>query len=121
MVSTCEPYDDTDEVQPYSFFMLASNDENSSMCVDDSFMKKDVVLYNENVNYTLMVNEYDSIVFLYSYSCINDCENFSVGEEKYIGFKFTKDGNDRLGWIKLRLVPVWGTVDTNLIETAIQN
>ena len=53
---------------------------------------------------------------------IYNCWNFPVDEEKYIGFKVYSGGEYRLGWIKIKLHPIWGNreVDTELIETAIQ-
>ena len=123
--STCGQIDENDPVSTSSVFEITANDFNDPLSFEDNFQFiNSTFLFRENVEYTLMndPNEEEQIVTGSHNKHIYNCWNFPTDEEKYIGFRITKNGNSRYGWIKIKLHPTWGgkVVDTELIETAIQ-
>ena len=119
--NTCEPTGENDVVETYEFYSLLANDKYSLLSAEDNFEKRDFVLFKENVNYTLYSHDNNDSTFYDSKNYVYDCENFPTNVEKYIGFKYTKHNEPRLGWLKLKLVYTNHTVDTRLVETAIQD
>ncbi len=122
--STCGMIGENDPVSTSTVLEVTANDFNDHLSLDDAFISGNPFLFRENVEYTLMndYNEEEHIVTGNHIHSIYDCWNFPTNEEKYIGFKVYSDGEYRLGWIKIKLHPIWGNreVDTELIETAIQ-
>lgn len=119
--STCETIEENDPVNTSKVFEVFANDYDNAFGAEDHFQTGEAVLFRENVKYSL-ANPGDEIVDVNYYNNIYDCWNFPTDEEKYIGFRITKNGNSRYGWLKIKLHPTWGgkVVDTELIETAIQ-
>lgn len=123
--STCGQIDENDPVSTSSVFEITANDFNDPLSFDYNFQFiNSTFLFREDVEYTLMndPNEEEQIVTGSHNKHIYSCWNFPTDEEKYIGFRITKNGNSRYGWLKIKLHPTWGgkVVDTELIETAIQ-
>ncbi len=121
--STCGKVDENDYVGTTKLYELKANDANEPINFDDSFQYAEVKIFRENIEYTLYnPNEEEQTVVGNHNKCIYECWNFPTDEEKYIGFRITKNGNSRYGWLKIKLHPTWGgkVVDTELIETAIQ-
>jgi hypothetical protein len=123
--STCGQIDENDPVSTSNVFEITANDFNDHLNFEDNFQFiNSTFLFRENVEYTLMndPNEEEQIVTGSHTKHIYSCWNFPTDEEKYIGFRITKNGNSRYGWLKIKLHPTWGgkVVDTELIETAIQ-
>ena len=119
--STCETIEENDPVNTSKVFEVFANDYDNTFGAEDHFQTGKAVLFRENVKYSLAYPG-DEIVDVDYYNNIYDCWNFPTDEEKYIGFRITKNGNSRYGWLKIKLHPTWGgkVVDTELIETAIQ-
>ena len=123
--STCGQIDENDPVSTSSVFEITANDFNDPLSFEDNFQFiNSTFLFRENVEYTLMndPNEEEQIVTGSHNKHIYSCWNFPTDEEKYIGFRITKNGNSRYGWLKIKLHSIWDgrVVDTELIETAIQ-
>ena len=123
--STCGKIEENDPVGTSTMFEITANNFNDHLSLDDHFQfTNSTRLFKENIEYTLM-HDYkgkENIVTGDHVRYIYNCWNFPVDEEKYIGFKLYSHGEYHLGWIKIKLHPVWGdrVVDTELIETAIQ-
>ena len=119
--STCETIEENDPVNTSKVFEVFDNDYDNTFGAEDHFQTGNAVLFRENVKYSLAYPG-DEIVDVDYYNNIYDCWNFPTDEEKYIGFRITKNGNSRYGWLKIKLHPTWGgkVVNTELIETAIQ-
>ena len=123
--STCGQIDENDPVSTSNVFEITANDFNDHLSFEDNFQFiNSTFLFREDVEYTLMndPNEEEQIITGSHNKHIYSCWNFPTDEEKYIGFRITKNGNSRYGWLKIKLHPTWGgkVVDTELIETAIQ-
>ena len=123
--STCGKIDENDPVSISNVFEITANDFNDHLSFEDNFQYiSSTFLFRENIEFTLMndPNEEELIVTGTHAKNISSCWNFPTDEEKYIGFRITKNGNSRYGWLKIKLHPTWGgkVVDTELIETAIQ-
>ena len=123
--STCGQIDENDPVSTSNVFEITANDFNDPLSFEDNFQFiNSTFLFREDVEYTLMndPNEEEQIITGSHNKHIYSCWNFPTDEEKYIGFRITKNGNSRYGWLKIKLHPTWGgkVVDTELIETAIQ-
>ena len=86
-----------------------------------SYLYRDTIVDNAyGVLGVLYLSVYSSCIMLSENSnYLYDCENFPSNIDKYIGFRITKDGTSRLGWLKLNLIGD-ETVKVHLIETAIQ-
>jgi hypothetical protein len=118
--STCETIEENDPVNTSKVFEVFANDYDNTFGAEDHFQTGNAVLFRENVKYSLAYPG-DEIVDVDYYNNIYDCWNFPTDEEKYIGFRITKNGNSRYGWLKIKLKSWDGkVVDTELIETAIQ-
>lgn len=118
--NTCEMLSEYDEVHPLSRFMVYANEANDLFRIDDCFQSTKVNLFLENTQATVNWDgSNDTINYYWTQKYIYDCNNFPTNTEKYIGFKITKDGKPRLGWLKLNLIGV-NTVEVHLLETAIQ-
>jgi len=121
--STCEKTTEGDLVHTSKVFEVFANDYNDPYNVDNPFLSGNVALFKEDVSYSLAdPDEVNHTVSVSSKKYIYSCWNFPTDEEKYIGFKFTKNGVSRLGWLKLKLHSIGkrSVVNTELFETAIQ-
>ena len=123
--STCGKIEENDPVSTTTVFEITANDFNDHLCLEDHFQyTNSTFLFREDIEYTLMdsPNEEEQIVTGSHTKHIYHCWNFPTDEEKYIGFKLTKNGTSRLGWLKIMLCPTWDgrVVNTKLIEIAIE-
>ena len=119
--STCDKIADDDQVNTSSVFEVTAGDYDEEFSKDDNFKSTDIVLFREDINYpTMWSHETEDTIFLSHQNYIYHCWNFPTDMEKYIGFKFTKNGESRLGWLKIELIATSGVANTRLIETAIQ-
>lgn len=121
--STCGKIEENDPVSTSTVFEITANDFNDHLSLDDHFQHTNsTFLFREDIAYTLWdePNEDEHIVTGSNVHHIYHCWYFPTDAEKYIGFKLTKNGESRLGWLKIKLHPAWSSVDTELIETAIQ-
>jgi len=119
--STCGKTTENDQVHTSNMFEVFANDVDDTFVLDDEFQSTNITLFRQDVDYQLG-DPFEDIVYVDHHKYIYQCWNFPTDEEKYIGFKFTKNGESRLGWLKLKLHSTWSSkvVDTELIETAIQ-
>lgn len=114
---TCNPIAETDSLLSITE-KLANIGHNSgdSYGTDDTFKNMEVVLKNRSYFYP----GGDETVEDVTYHCMieerNDCDNFPMDEEKYIGFKIIDNNKSRLGWMKVILHHDY----VELLETAIQ-
>jgi hypothetical protein len=116
----CEMIAEDDEpLGPYAEINIVAKDKDEQLSNEAQFVTDQrLSLYipdYERIDGYLGIGydsvEIDHVVFDYH------CYKFPTGDEKYIGVKVTKNGRERLGWIKLFIHP-GGMVD--LLETAIQ-
>lgn len=119
--STCGEIAENDPVNTSKVFEVNAKDSNEVFDIGDQFLSGDAILFRENVHYSL-ADPGEEMVEVSENKYIYDCWNFPTDEEKYIGFKLTRNGKSRLGWLKIKLIPTWDgrVVDTELIETAVQ-
>ena len=114
---TCEQVAETDSVVSVTEKLsLYANDANDSFDNDDTFMSKDVILKDRSYSYPAGYENGDHVLYHYEVSYWNDCDYFPMEEEKYIGFRITKNDESRLGWMKIIL----HEDHVELLETAIQ-
>ena len=114
---TCERIAETDSiVSTTEKLSLYANNPNDGFDKDDTFMSTDVVLKNRSYFYPAGTENGDHVLYHYDISYENDCDYFPMDEEKYIGFKITKNDRSRLGWMKVILHDDY----VELLETAIQ-
>ena len=121
--SNCEPFDENDQVDTSVRFELYANNYGDPINVDDYFQSTELTLFRESYEYQLHDQDYETQIDVVNHSkYIFNCWNFPSNADKYIGFKITKDGQTRLGWLKLRLIgyPDDDVVNVQLLETAIQ-
>lgn len=117
----CEKFSENDVVHTSNKFVLSASNPNDVFSIDDYFQSNTHYLFIENINVGPVDNilESNDTTYVWDSRVIRDCDNFPTNTEKYIGFKITKDGTSRLGWLKLNLIGD-ETVKVHLIETAIQ-
>lgn len=121
--STCDKIDETDYVGNAKVFELTACDANDPLSLNDHFQSAEFKIFRENYSYSLYYpDEATQTVMGNHNKYIYDCWNFPTDEEKYIGFKLTRNGTSRLGWLKIMLCPTWDgrVVNTKLIEVAIE-
>ena len=121
--STCDKIEENDPVHVSNVFEAFAFDRDDLFDIDAHFQSGKVALFRQDVRYSLAdPDDINHTVSINAYESIYSCWNFPTDEEKYIGFRITKNGNSRYGWLKIKLHPTWGgkVVDTELIETAIQ-
>ena len=119
--STCEKEEEDDEVLTTTAFVATANVEGSVLNTTDNFMSEHVVLFRENIDIALEpVTSNDTIYYstqTYNFSC----DNYETNTMTYIGFKLTREGKSRLGWLKIYLYSLFGNVvHAENLETAIQ-
>lgn len=123
VLSTCEKIAEDDPLNNTKVFEVFANDADDAFGIDDHFQSGNAVLFRESYAYSLSDPNVDNQTVTTNYTqFIYTCWNFPTNEEKYIGFRINQNGNQRYGWLKIKLVPTWENkvVDTELIETAIQ-
>lgn len=116
---SCEKLADDDELSYTSErSIINAKDTNEQLSFDDSFINpKRHILYTTNTEEVDCLELEQDTIECYHTSHDYKCHMFPSGEDKYIGVKVTKNGKEKLGWIKLHIYPN-GWAD--LIETAIQ-
>lgn len=121
-INYCEKVSEEDEVHTTSGFVLSASNLNDVFSVDDCFQSKEHYLFIENKTTNGPVDNIqlsNDTTYVWISTVIRDCSYFPTNADKYIGFRITKDGTSRLGWLKLNLIG-GETVNVHLIETAIQ-
>ena len=119
--TTCEKESDDDEVIITNEFMATTNAEGGTLYMSDNYSSDHVILFRENIEFLLEpVTSNDTIYYstqIYDFSC----DNYETNTMTYIGFKLTRDGKSRLGWLKIYLYSLLGNVvHAEIHETAIQ-
>ncbi|MCD4736923.1 MAG: hypothetical protein K8R53_12835 [Bacteroidales bacterium] len=116
---TCQRFDGSDNVSEikYDQFYIKLLEKNDIINKFENF-KTDSSQLNEDAYYYYSYYEIapDTIevsVLVHYYNCFSFPEN----EIKYIGIKYTKDGRERLGWVKLSITE--GYI-ISIFESAIQ-
>ena len=121
-IHTCERIAETDTVisvtEKFAIFDKSQGDE---LKMSDYFETADVVLRNRSyeIGYEPTGWGTDNLIHV-TYYQRNNCEYFPLQEEKYIGFKYTDNENNKfLGWIKI-IIQCYYDYGAILLETAIQ-
>ncbi len=115
---TCNQIAETDSiVSTNEKFSLYANNAGQSFDSGNSFMSTNVTLKNRPYYYPIGgETTIENIVYQHMHDEKDDCDTFPMDEEKYIGFKITKNDRSRLGWMKVILHHDY----VELLETAIQ-
>ena len=119
---TCERVDDADIVEDSKEKLsLTAANADESFGLEDSFLSTEVAL--NGFSYGFCDDPVDLGTDFVTQECDNynnDCDYFPMNKEQYIGFKFTIDGRDHLGWMKIILEENMGEYYVRPIESAIQ-
>ena len=94
--------DEKSPVRDITIHVLDNKSQDSTRAITEEFSAK-----HANLHY--VCNKYN-----------DDCDYFPMDKEQYIGFKFTIDGRDHLGWMKIILEERQGDYYVRPIESAIQ-
>lgn len=114
---TCNQIAETDSVlSTNEKFSLYANNAGQSFDADNTFMSTNVTLKNRSYYYPIGSETIENMVYQHMHDGKNDCDTFPMEEEKYIGFKITKNGRSQLGWMKVIL----HHDHVELLETAIK-
>lgn len=113
---TCNQIAETDSVlSTNEKFSLYANNAGQSFDADNTFMSTNVTLKNRSYYHPIGSETIENTDYQHMLDEKNDCDAFPMEEEKYIGFKITKNGRSRLGWMKVIL----HRDHVELLETAI--
>jgi hypothetical protein len=119
--STCEKEEDDDEVILTNAFVATANAEGGALSTTDNFLSEHVVLFRENIDIALEPITSSDTIYNSTQTYDFSCDNYETNTMTYIGFKLTRDGQSRLGWLKIYLSSNFGNVvHTEIHETAIQ-
>lgn len=119
--STCEIEDEDDEVLSTTAFEATANAENDALNMSDNFSSDNVVLFRENIEFILEPVTSNDTIYYSTQTYDFSCDNYETNTMTYIGFKLTRDGKSRLGWLKIYLYSLFGNVvHAENLETAIQ-
>ena len=119
--STCEKEEDDDEVILTNVFVATANAEGDALSTTDNFLPEHVVLFRENIDIALEPITSNDTIYNSNQTYDFSCDNYETNTMTYIGFKLTRDGQSRLGWLKIYLSSNFGNVvHTEIHETAIQ-
>ena len=115
---TCNQINETDSiVSTNEKFSLYADNAGQSFDSGNSFMSTNVTLKNRPYYFPIGdETTIENIVYQHMQYEKYDCDAFPMDEEKYIGFKITKNDRNRLGWMKVILHHDY----VELLETAIQ-
>lgn len=127
-IISCNQIDESDPYQPdYSYVseVLIQLNKNEVLNKDDSFALFDypINLFQSNAVFPTQVLLDTTDVTMYgTWTFANEeCFNFPLDEEFYIGFKYSNESRDRIGWIKLIIEPdANGHYYVKPLESAIQ-
>jgi len=119
---SCERMEETDIIESTTEKLsLNSFDEGDNLPIESFFMSTEVCLKNRSYYYYGSPTGFGTSTITYhGHSTMNNCDYFPLDEVKYIGFKFSKNGIDRFGWIKIILENDGFDHTIKIIETAIQ-
>ena len=115
---TCNQINETDSiVSTNEKFSLYADNAGQSFDSGNSFMSTNVTLKNRPYYFPIGdETTIENIVYQHMQDEKDDCDAFPMDDEKYIGFKITKNDRNRLGWMKVILHHDY----VELLETAIQ-
>lgn len=114
---TCNQIAETDSiVSTNEKFSLYANHAGDSFETVNTFISTNVTLKNRPYYYPAGDETFGTIVYHHMHDAKDDCDAFPMDEETFIGFKITKNGRSRLGWMKVIL----HHDHVELLETAIQ-
>ena len=114
---TCNQIDETDSiVSTDEKFSLYADNAGDFFETGNTFISTNITLKNRPYYYLISEETVGNIVYHHMHDEKDDCDAFPMDEEKYIGIKITKNGRNRLGWMKVILHRDY----VELLETAIQ-
>ena len=122
----CGPYDEYDSMFVEEKFRLFTNDESAQMNIDDNFLQvspyDEINIFKNDYEFSASGSVINDTVYSPNWNYVYHCINIPTGKPQYIGFKLTKNGRVRLGWVKVEVVPTAIPYEYNfkIIETAIQ-
>lgn len=117
-VITCSQISETDSILSHTEKLsIYANNVGESFDINNTFMSTDVLLKNRSYTIPYGSETVGNVTYHYMEEIKNDCDFFPMDEEKYIGFKVTENGKNRLGWMKIILHHDY----VELLEIAIQN
>lgn len=93
--------------------LLIGHEKDDILSVNDEYSRGQFYLFQSSRSVTNHYNEWDennetliaNIIETYT-NTSDECWNLPIGEAFYLGFKYSKEGRDRLGWIKFIIEPI---------------
>ena len=117
-VITCSQISEPDSILSHTEKLsIYANNVGESFDINNTFMSTDVLLKDRSYTIPYGSETVSNVTYHYMEEIKNDCDYFPMDEEKYIGFKVTENGKNRLGWMKIILHHDY----VELLEIAIQN
>lgn len=115
---SCQPTTDTDSiVETHEELNLYDKNEGENLSINDSFYSMNVRLRNRDYQWANANFVGDSIFASVHLESYKECDYFPQDEVKYIGFKYTNNGTEKLGWVKF-ILHSYGVF--TVLESAIQ-
>ena len=101
---SCQPITDSDSiVETHEQLNLYDKSEGESIDLTDSYFTMNVRLRNRNYEWGDANFVGDTVFAFRHLESYKECDYFPQDEVRYIGFKYTDNGNDKLGWVKFIL------------------
>lgn len=109
-LTTCNKIDESDQLdQSYNLSHIVTNSKDEVLSLEDSFAISPTAsfsLYNsEEYPIQVVTETSEAVIFEHWGFASEECYNAPTEEGFYVGFKYSSDGRDRLGWIKLIIEP----------------
>ena len=126
-IHTCTKLDETDiKVGVYSRYVVQNHSKNDLLNINDTIFRPTIgggSIYSSNFHspYGIETDETGTTVYKSDIDAREECFNFPLEEEVYVGFKYVNENGTRLGWIKLIIEhDANGDLIARPLETAIQ-
>ena len=121
---TCNRLLESDPIQEsYNLVVFVQHEKDDLLNLDDTFSTSCYTLYESNMEfpYILDPEATEATVYVSEVFAYEECYNFPIDEETFIGFKYVEDSRTRIGWIKLIIEhDANGDLIARPLETAIQ-
>ena len=121
---TCNRLLESDPIQEsYNLVVFVQHEKDDLLNLDDTFSTSCYTLYESNMEfpYILDPEATEATVYVSEVFAYEECYNFPIDEETFIGFKYVEDSRTRIGWIKLIIEhDANGDLMARPLEAAIQ-
>lgn len=109
-LETCNKIDESDQFDlSYNLSYPQLHSKNEALSLEDSFAISPTACYCLYYSYgeepTQVTETSEAVIFEHWVLAPEECYNAPTEEEFYMGFKYSNEGRDRLGWVKLIIEP----------------